>query len=187
METVSRSSLLLWDWTALKSVRSGPVPVPWSSPANLVGEEDNSPQFFNPECIARAQLVQDEHLAAEQANRQHINANKALAIVKVRKEAEKAEHALQAVARCQHAQEEKSCKEAEKATKLTEKQALRAAKQAVLNAKKAAKGLPLLAPSGRPVLVAPIIDRAGSSSGSDRKVVSGASRTRVVILPVRYR
>ena len=94
---------------------------------------------------------------------------------------------LRAVARRQHAQEEKARKEAEKAAKLTEKQALRAAKQAVLNAKKAAKGLPPLAPSGRPVLVAPIIDRAGSSSGSGRKEVSGASRTRVVILPVRYR
>ena len=35
METVSRSGLLLWDWTALKSVRSGPVPVPRSGPASL--------------------------------------------------------------------------------------------------------------------------------------------------------
>ena len=59
---------------------------------NLVGEEDNGPQFFCPERIACAQAVQDEHLAAEQANRQCINANKALAIAnKVRKEAEKAE------------------------------------------------------------------------------------------------
>ena len=40
METVSRSSLLLWDRTALKSVRSGPVPVPRSGPASLV---DNPP------------------------------------------------------------------------------------------------------------------------------------------------
>ena len=35
METVSRSGLLLWDWTALKSVRSGLVPVPQSGPASL--------------------------------------------------------------------------------------------------------------------------------------------------------
>ena len=35
METVSRSGLLLWDRTALKSVRSGPVPVPQSGPASL--------------------------------------------------------------------------------------------------------------------------------------------------------
>jgi hypothetical protein len=37
METVSRSGLLLWDWTALKSVRSSPVPVPPSGPASLTG------------------------------------------------------------------------------------------------------------------------------------------------------
>ena len=36
METVSRSGLLLWDRTALKSVRFGPVPVPRSGPASLV-------------------------------------------------------------------------------------------------------------------------------------------------------
>ena len=36
METVSRSGLLLWDRTALKSVRSGPVPVLWSGPASLL-------------------------------------------------------------------------------------------------------------------------------------------------------
>jgi hypothetical protein len=36
METVSRSGLLLWDRTALKSVRSGPVPVPRSVPASLL-------------------------------------------------------------------------------------------------------------------------------------------------------
>ena len=35
METVSQSGLLLWDRTALKSVRSGPVPVPQSGPASL--------------------------------------------------------------------------------------------------------------------------------------------------------
>jgi hypothetical protein len=35
METVSRSGLLLWDRTALKSVRSGLVPVPWSGLASL--------------------------------------------------------------------------------------------------------------------------------------------------------
>ena len=71
-------------------------------------------------------------------------------------------------------------KEAEKATKLAEKQAARAAKQAVLDAQKAAKGLPPHAPSRRPI----VVDRP---SNSGRKVVSGASRTRVVILPVRYR
>ena len=38
METVSRSGLLLWDRTALKSVRSGPVPVPRSGPASLGGK-----------------------------------------------------------------------------------------------------------------------------------------------------
>ena len=155
---------------------------------NLVGEEDNGPQFFSPERIARARAVQDEHLAAEQANRQRINANKTRAIAnKVRKEAEKAERALQAVARRQHAQEERVRKEEKKAAKLIEKQVARAAKQAVLDAKKAVKDLPPHAPSRRPVLVAPIISCADSSSNSSRKVVSGASRTWVVILPVRYR
>ena len=105
----------------------------------------------------------------------------------MRKEAEKAERALQAVARRQHAQEERVRKEEKKAAKLVEKQVARAAKQAVLDAKKAAKDLPPHAPSRRPVLVAPIISCADSSSNSSRKVVSGASRTRVVILLVRYR
>ena len=36
METVSQSGLLLWDRTVLKSVRSGPVPVPRSGLASLV-------------------------------------------------------------------------------------------------------------------------------------------------------
>jgi hypothetical protein len=44
---------------------------------NLVGEEDNGPQFYSLERIARAQAVQDENIAAEQANRQRIDANKA--------------------------------------------------------------------------------------------------------------
>ena len=158
---------------------------------NLVGEEDNGLQFYSPERIARAQAFQDENVAAEQANRQRIDANKAQAIAnKVRKEAEKAERALQAVAHRQHVQEEKARKEAEKAAKLAEKQAVRAAKQAVLDAKRAAKGLPPLderAPSRRPVLVPPIVDHAGGSGSSGQKVVSRASRTRAVILPGRYR
>ena len=40
MENVSRSGLLLWDRTTLKSVRSGPVLVPRSGPASLLEMEE---------------------------------------------------------------------------------------------------------------------------------------------------
>ena len=47
METVSRSGLLLWDQTALKSVRSGPVPVPRSGPASLLVKWAGWPSEYN--------------------------------------------------------------------------------------------------------------------------------------------
>ena len=50
METVSRSGLLLWDRTVLKSVRSGPVPVPRSGPASLATGD---------ETIGDAQIFED--------------------------------------------------------------------------------------------------------------------------------
>jgi hypothetical protein len=66
----------------------------------LVREEDNGPQFYSPERIKRAQVVQDQKQAKEQVDRQRIVDKKGQAAInKVRKEADKAERALQAVAR----------------------------------------------------------------------------------------
>ena len=55
METVSWSGLLLWDRIALKSVWSGPVPVPRSSLASLELKDRNACKklFFEAVKVAR--------------------------------------------------------------------------------------------------------------------------------------
>jgi hypothetical protein len=59
---------------------------------NLVGEEDNGPQFYSPSQVHRAKAYAVEIEAEEQAERDRIAANKAAAAAnKVRKEQEKAE------------------------------------------------------------------------------------------------
>lgn len=154
---------------------------------NLVGEADNGPQFYGPEEIARAQQFQGEKAAAEQADRDRIEANKAQALAnKVRKEAEKAERALQAVARRQHAEEEQARKAAEKAAKQAEKQAIRAARKAAIDAKRASKGLPKLRnhiPCNAP---SPAPDNSPGFGSGCSWVVKKATRTRAIVRPLRF-
>jgi hypothetical protein len=83
---------------------------------NLLLEDDVGPQFFSPSRVQAARRAQAQKEATEQAERQRIANKKAqVAANKARKEAEKAERALQAVLRRQHAQEEQARKASEKA------------------------------------------------------------------------
>ena len=72
METVSRSGLLLWDRTALKSVRSGPVPVPRSGPASLIRKAHPPEQKQPPNSIANAYPTQKETQLNARRHRQRI-------------------------------------------------------------------------------------------------------------------
>jgi DDE superfamily endonuclease len=75
---------------------------------NLVGEEDNGPQFFGPSEVLCAKSYASEKEAQEQAERDRIEANKATAAAnKVRKEQEKAERAQRVAERRRLAAEKK--------------------------------------------------------------------------------
>jgi hypothetical protein len=75
---------------------------------NLVGEEDNGPQFYGPSEVLRAKSYASEKEAQEQAERDRIEAGKVTAAAnKVRKEQEKAERALRTAERRRLAAEKK--------------------------------------------------------------------------------
>jgi DDE superfamily endonuclease len=162
---------------------------------NLLGTNDNGPQFWSPNTVRVAKGVQAEKDANKEANRQRIVSNKAQAAAnKAQKEAQKAEQALQVVARRQHALEEKTRKAEEKAKKQAQRQAKKEAKEHAKATKKAAK----LASACKlkPKLPKPLKEQVvvGESSGSNqgvprtpKPVLVKSSRTRTVRMPQRFR
>jgi hypothetical protein len=158
---------------------------------NLLGEEDNGPQFFSPSRVQAALEYQAEKEALEHAERLRIADKKAQqAANKVRKEAEKAERAIQRALRRQHAQEERAQKEAEKKARQATRQALQAAKQAEIQAKKAAKlaekPAPKLKISAPPKKKHVVVSTKGGITRGVKVASPRATRTQAVFLPQRY-
>ena len=162
---------------------------------NLLGEDDVGPQFWSPCRIQAALRFQDEKDAKEQANQQRIADNKAQAVAnKSKKEAKKAERALQTAARRQHALEEKARKAKEKAQKQAQRQAEKEAKALAKASKKAAK--PTTTCKARPPLPKTpkkqvvVNESSSGKKGSPRSVKPvpvKSSRTRTVRMPQRFR
>jgi hypothetical protein len=92
---------------------------------------------------------------------------------------------LQAVARRQHAEEERASKLAEKAAKHAEKQAVREARKVAIDAKRASKGLPKLRIQNPSKSPSRALDNSSGSGDGGLWVVKKATRTRVVVLPKR--
>src|SRR5450432_45372 len=151
---------------------------------NLLGEEDNGPQFFSPARIQAAREFQAQKEAMEEENKARIASKKALALVaKEKAEATKKERALQRAISRENAAVEKARKIIERQAILEARKARTIADKASKLASKASKGS-RKAILGKRKLVDSNIDLVDSPA--QKRPLARSTSGRAIVTPARF-